>query len=267
MLSTIAWIEKFDDLARKEVLRAPEPPLEILDYWPTTTVTVWRGKRQEPAPRFDKRLTEIAADLRHVEIPSSQRLVEVSQRQKAPQTISTKLQQLLRSTGFHSWMCSVHDVSQDLDAACAELKQGEEIEFAATLEDFRSSLLRAIGMAHVGIDGLPTLWLRLRILERRFNNISTFGDDTMDLQTPLSSDFTFLRDLTGLPPSLIAKVLADGCWLLYRNIAYIDVTGETENSKKMSEWFNDLQQKGEECVAAGLANKVQALAKVCAKHD
>lgn len=255
--TTDAWIEKVDSLAWMEILHAPEPSLKILDYWPTTAITEWRAKRQEPAPtRFDKRLLEI----------QYQRRVELSQRHATPRTTSTKLLQLLRSTGFYPWVWSIHGAPQYLDVFCAEAKQGEEEGFTATLEELRSSLLRAIGVAHVGVHRLQILLLRIRVLEHRFRNI-TDATVVMDLHAPLSADFTFLTDLVGLRPLSLAKVLACGCFLLYREIAPIDIRCETERSRTMAEWSNILQWKGEECVAAGLANEVQALAKVCAEND
>lgn len=144
-----------------------------------------------------------------------------------------------------------------------KISEGESI--VAILEIFSTSLLNAIKVAHEGVLHINTLLCRLDVLERRFKMLTML--ETIDLDAPLSTDFSFLERLVGLGPASLARVLSSECFALFKVVTADDIRYKTRNSDRLAQWATDLSYYGEECIAAGLEKEVGKLCQVCDRSD
>ena len=261
MFDDQAWITNSCSLARNHVLCANEPPVWLCEFWPPAMVLRWASEREDYdrvrgdwGKRFDRSCQHDT--VQHHESSGS-----------SDNSNGDPVSALLKCSGFRPWAWTVHDSSTNhLEKFVTYVKQDATSEQMMAVNTFRRSLLEAIAQAHEAVNNLDELAYRLKVLRSRFYRRSGGGSDD-DGSWPISTDFGFLTRLLRLDLWLFGQILSRHCHEIYKDSTPSDIRSEkSEQSRRLSDWWNNLSESGAECVEAGLRKSVATLAEVSCRE-
>ena len=257
MFEDQAWIPNSCMLARQEVLRANEPPVWLCEFWPPAKVSCWASQREDEGRAWGNLGERFDRSCQHdtVQHHKSSR--------NGKNSSGDPLSALLKCSGFRPWAWAVHDpLGNHLGEFVTCVNQDATSQQLIAIKTLLKSLRGAIAEAHREVNDLDELVYRLKVLRSRFHRLSS-GSSEVDGSRPISTDFGFLTRLLRLDLRLYGQILSHDCHQIYKNSTPDDFRSDkSEQSRRLSNWWNSLNKSGAECVEAGLEGSVAQLADV-----